>query len=86
MGVLSLVLIGVGTCMIVWGVVMASLDWRRKQRPAPGEPALESLPDTLGALEKLLKAMESYPLGLKISVLGIVVVLIGGAIGGVAAL
>lgn len=86
MGVLSLVLVGIGAAMIVAGVVVALLDWRKKQQPAPGELVQESLPDTLGALEKLIKAMESYPFGLKLVVLGIVVVVVGGTLGGISAL
>jgi len=91
MAVASLIIVIVGICIIVIGVTLAFHDWKAKQRAeAPKRSGVRTeaagLGKTIGALAKLAKALESYPLGMQLVFVGVLVIIIGGVFGGVSGL
>jgi predicted RND superfamily exporter protein len=90
MAIASLVIIGVGALLIIIGAVVTVVDWKDQRAKRNAHPGVEGkamgLDDTIGALEKLLKELAKHPLGTRMIALGIVCVLIGGVLGGVAGL
>lgn len=85
MAIASFVIMGVGVALILVGVYVSLSDWKRKQREA-GALESYSLDKSIGALAKLADALKGHPLGMQLILVGIVVILVGGIIGGVAAL
>jgi hypothetical protein len=89
MAVAALVVVGVGLVMVVTGVVISVVDWRQKNAEAKNQAMRThalGLAEDLNALRKLVIVLKSQPLGEKLIVYGIVVMVIGGILGGVAAL
>jgi uncharacterized membrane protein len=87
MATAGVITVGVGLAMIVIGTVMSVVDWSRQPDVHPGEQTKAlGLSDTITALQKLVLALARHPMGIRLIVLGIVLVLIGGVLGGVSAL
>jgi hypothetical protein len=82
MGIVTLVLVGVGVLLILLGAFLSLAEWKRSRALRPRE----GLGDTLSGLAKLLEAMKDYPVGLKMIILGIVVLIIAGLFGGIGSL
>lgn len=85
MAIVSLVLVGVGTLLILLGAVMSASEWRRAQS-GKFDVKPQSLGSTLASLTKLLEALKEYPASQRMIVFGIVVLIIGGIFGGVSGL
>lgn len=91
MAIAGLAVVAVGVVLILLGAFVTVVDWKdsRKKQEAK-HPGLTGealgLGDTIGALEKLLIELAKHPLGTRLIVLGMVCVLIGGILGGVAGL
>ena len=81
MAVTSLVLVAVGVLLIILGAWMSLNDWKTKREGVIGAKK-EGLDKTLTALTKLLEALKDYPLGQRLIVFGIVVLIIAGLFGG----
>lgn len=85
MATVALIVIGVGLAMVVIGTVMSVVDWKKESKTHPGQQTKPlGLADTITALQKLVMALAQHPVGIRLIVLGIVLVLIGGTLGGVA--
>ena len=79
----ALVVLGIG--MIVVGCLLSIADWRQKRGQEVVTEAT-GLSEALTALAKLAEALRGYPTGMRLIVFGIVVLIIAGLFGGVAAL
>lgn len=77
--ILALVSTGLGTVLILLGAWMSYSDWKRNAEPK----TRQHLEKTISALAKLCTAISGYPPGQKLIVFGIVLLLIGGAVGGI---
>lgn len=91
LSIAGLAVLGVGLAMIITGVVLAIADDRRTRdaaRKAAGATgfAPQSLADTISSLAKLAEALLKYSLGMRLVFTGVLLVIIGGAIGGVSGL
>jgi hypothetical protein len=77
------VVIWLGAFLIVVGVVVAIVEAIGRSRAHPGsKTAKTGIAEDLNALDKILKTLKDYPLGLTLIVLGVVCLIIGAAIGG----
>jgi hypothetical protein len=65
--------------MILAGVFMSLADWKDKRK---GD-VTEGLGDTLQGLAKVFDAIKDYPLGQKLIVFGIIVLVLAGVFGGI---
>lgn len=87
MGIAALVVIGVGVLLILAGLCMSLAERPRRSSDHPGVEARElGLSDTLDALQRLVVALADHPIGIRLIVLGIVCIMVGGVLGGVAGL
>ncbi len=84
-GIASLVLVGVGVVLIGIGVWVSLAD-RKHSLEKQGVTTEETAGETLEGLAKLAEALRDYPLGMQLIFLGVVLMLAGGATGGIAAL
>jgi len=83
-GIIALVITGLGALLILVGIWVSLADRKRKL-----EEKGIAAQGTAGELEwyvKLVEALREYPLGLQLIILGIALLLAGGATGGIAAL
>jgi uncharacterized membrane protein len=84
----ALAVIGMGLLLILVGTVVTVLDWWHERSSHDRNPEIETEALNLGgnitALQKLLAELSKHPLGTRLIVLGIVCVLLGGVLGGVA--
>jgi len=87
LAIASLVVIAVGVLLILLGAWISVADWH-VGRKSSGHPGTEGSPlgldKTLTALQKLVAELGKHPLGIRLIVFGIVCLLIGGILGGVA--
>lgn len=91
MAVAGLAVVVIGVLLIAAGAIITVVDWRdERSKRDKAHPGLEGkalgLDETIGALEKLLIELAKHPVGTRLIALGIVCVLIGGALGGVGGL
>ncbi len=85
MAIVGLILVGVGIAMIAIGTLITVVDWKNASKSHPGtQSAALGLSDTLNAFQKLVVALAKHPIGIRLIVLGIVCVLVGGILGGIA--
>jgi predicted RND superfamily exporter protein len=88
MAVAGIVVVGTGVLLVLVGTLISVTDWRRARGDKGGHPGIEGeslgLDKTLTALQKLVAELANHPLGIRLIVLGIVCILVGGVIGGVA--
>ena len=84
-GVITLVLVAVGCFLILLGTYMSFRDWATKHRLQMTNVG-QSFGDNVNALAKLAEVLKAYPPGQQLIFLGIVVLVIAGAWGGVASL
>ena len=84
-GVIVLVLVGLGCFLILLGAYMAFRDWNKKYRLTMTTEQ-HALDKNINALAKLARALKDYPPGQQLIFLGIVILLIAGAWGGLASL
>lgn len=84
-GIVALVLTGVGALLVVVGIYVSLSDRKRSLENQKVHPEGTG-GETLEGLAKLADALRDYPLGMQLIFLGIVLMLAGGATGGVAAL
>ena len=86
MAIASLVVIGVGVLLILAGLYVSLTE----RSAPPGHPGVEArelgLSDTIDALQRLVVALAAHPIGIRLIVLGILCVIVGGVLGGVAGL
>jgi hypothetical protein len=80
MAIVCFVLVALGVLMILAGVFMSLADWKDKRK---GEVVTEGLGDTLQGLAKVFDAIKDYPLGQKLIVFGIIVLVLAGVFGGI---
>jgi len=85
MAIMGLVLVGVGVLLILLGAYMSHKEWQRKLDELPHVQA-QALEDELKGLARLADALKGYPVGMQLIVWGIVIIIIGGTLGGVAGL
>ncbi len=83
MEVVSYVLAGVGILLILLGSGMTYWDWRNRPTIKTDRDALDK---NINALTRLLKVLKDYPPGMWLIVIGIVLILIGAAFGGLSKL
>jgi len=81
----GLVLVGIGTLLILLGGYVSLRDWNSKRQQLT-EVQRNALGDLLTGLAKLADAIKNFPRGQQMIVWGIVIVIIGGVMGGVAGL
>jgi hypothetical protein len=84
-GIIALALTGVGTFLIIVGVWVSLADRKRSLEKRGVQTEGNAGPDLEG-LAKLADALRHYPPGMQLIFLGIVLMLAGGATGGVASL
>ena len=85
MAIMGLVLVGVGILLILLGAYMSLKDWQKKLDELP-HVQKQALGDALKGLARLADALKGYPVGQQLIVWGIVIIMIGGILGGVAGL
>jgi predicted RND superfamily exporter protein len=91
LAVAALVVIGVGALLILAGLFVSITDWHDKRKARTREhPGAETkplgLPETIDSLGQLVEVLAKHPMGIRLIVLGIVCVLVGGSLGGASAL
>lgn len=93
MGVIALIVIAVGLVLIIAGLYVSLAEWNREhKRQVTASTASGVSTDALGApealegLAKLADALKDHKLGFQLIIFGIALVIIGGLLGGVAAL
>jgi hypothetical protein len=93
MGVIALVVIVVGLLLIVAGLYVSLAEWNAEQNRrlrAQRKPGVETdplgAPEVLEGLAKLADALKHHRLGFQLIIFGIALVIIGGMLGGVAAI
>jgi hypothetical protein len=79
--VATLLLGAVGVALITLGAWMTLRDWQKKREGQIGTRP-ESLGETLQGLAKVLEALKAYPVGQRLIVFGIIVLVIAGILGG----
>lgn len=88
-GIIALVLTVLGAGLIVTGVLVSLSDRKRKIEEEEKDPKLRSegfAGETLGGLAKLAEALKDQPLGLQLILIGVALLALAGATGGVGAL
>jgi predicted RND superfamily exporter protein len=88
MDVIAIVVVGIGLILVLLGAIVTIVDWHdhraASKQSHPGVEGRElGLDTTITALQKLLAELAKHPLGTRLIVLGMVLVLIGGVLGGV---
>jgi len=88
-GIISLVLTVLGAGLVVTGVLVSLSDRKRKIKEEEKKAELKSegfAGDTLEGLAKLAEALKGQPLGLQLILIGVALLALAGATGGVGAL
>ena len=78
----TLLLVVLGVALILLGAWMSLRDWQQK-REGRLKTRPESLDETLQGLAKVLEALKAYPVGQRLIVFGIMVLIIAGILGGI---
>lgn len=86
MSVAALVVIGVGVLLILAGLFLSVTEGRRSSDHPGVDARALGLSETIDALQRLVIALAGHPIGIRLIVLGIVCILVGGVLGGVAGL
>lgn len=85
--IIALVVVIVGLLLIVIGTWVSLVDWNDRRKPkagakaaAPGafETRAESLSETLTGLAKVFDSIARYPLGMRLVLVGVVLIVLGG--------
>jgi hypothetical protein len=87
-GVISLVLTAVGALMVVIGLIVSLSDRKKKIEKEERELKSQGFSgggDTLTGAAKLAEALKGQPLGLQLMLIGVVLLALAGASGGVGA-
>lgn len=81
-GAAIIIIVGAVLVVVGIGVTLSELCARQRQSKHPGsETKATSAAETIDALERLLKTLQTFPSGIVLVVLGIVCFAIGAAIG-----
>ena len=89
MAIVTFVLVGLGTALILTGSVISIMDWNRRHRIKPdGGVVTEgtSVSEAIQGLAKLAEALRDYPLGMQLVFVGVVILIVAGVFGGIASL
>lgn len=86
MAVAALVVIGLGVILVVAGLVVSLVEFQRSADKTTFQNEPLALSDTITALEKLALALLKHRLGMQLIIVGVLLIIIGGVIGGIAGL
>ena len=79
----GLVVIGVGLALVIAGTVLA---WKEESARLKRDAVKGPVTDFVSGLAKLMDSLAKHPVGVRLVVLGIVLVFIGGVMAGVSGL